>query len=38
MNRSLDLWKDVPGVCEEVSTTSQSDSSSIGMMYGSIFV
>ncbi|MBA0855870.1 hypothetical protein Goshw_020307 [Gossypium schwendimanii] len=29
MNRSLDLWKDVPGVCEEVSTTSQSDSSSI---------
>ncbi|KAL4361828.1 hypothetical protein GQ457_04G007130 [Hibiscus cannabinus] len=29
MNRSLDLWKDVSGVCEEASTPPQSDSSSI---------
>ncbi|KAK8971877.1 hypothetical protein V6N11_075702 [Hibiscus sabdariffa] len=29
MNRSLDLWKDVSGVCEEPSTPPQSDSSSI---------
>ncbi|TYH19559.1 hypothetical protein ES288_A05G361000v1 [Gossypium darwinii] len=28
-NRSLDLWKEVPGVCE-VSAPSQSDSSSVG--------
>ncbi|EOY00281.1 ARM repeat superfamily protein, putative isoform 1 [Theobroma cacao] len=29
MNRSLDLWKEVPGVCEEASASSQSESSSI---------
>ncbi|XP_039019811.1 TORTIFOLIA1-like protein 4 [Hibiscus syriacus] len=29
MNHSLNLWKDVYGVCEEASTPSQSDSSSI---------
>ncbi|OMO54988.1 Armadillo-like helical [Corchorus olitorius] len=29
MNRSLDLWKEVPGVCEEASAPSQPDSSSI---------
>ncbi|XVF84861.1 hypothetical protein PTKIN_Ptkin17bG0073400 [Pterospermum kingtungense] len=29
MNRSLDLWKEVPGVCEETSAPSQSDSSSV---------
>ncbi|XVF44116.1 hypothetical protein PTKIN_Ptkin02bG0094500 [Pterospermum kingtungense] len=29
MNRSLDLWKEVPGVCEEASTTYQLESSSI---------
>ncbi|GMI74937.1 hypothetical protein like AT1G27210 [Hibiscus trionum] len=29
MNRSLDLWKDISGVCEEASTPPRSDSSSI---------
>ncbi|XVE84971.1 hypothetical protein DITRI_Ditri17bG0054600 [Diplodiscus trichospermus] len=29
MNRSLDLWKEVPGSCEEASSPSQSDSSSV---------
>ncbi|XVE75152.1 hypothetical protein DITRI_Ditri12bG0072400 [Diplodiscus trichospermus] len=29
MNRSLDLWKEVPGVCEEASAPSQFESSSI---------
>ncbi|XWS68915.1 hypothetical protein CRYUN_Cryun04dG0134500 [Craigia yunnanensis] len=29
MNRSLDLWKEVPGVCEEASATTQFESSSI---------
>lgn len=32
MNRSLDLWKEVPGVCEEASASSQSESSSIGII------
>ena len=31
MNRSLDLWKEVPGVCEEASAPSQFESSSIGI-------
>lgn len=32
MNRSLDLWKEVHGVCEEASAPNQLESSSIGII------
>lgn len=38
MNRALELWKEVPGVFDEVSESSQSKSSSIGNNYSFKFV
>lgn len=38
MNRTLELWKEVPGVFDEVSESSQSKSSSIGNDYSFKFV
>jgi hypothetical protein len=33
MNRTLELWKEVPGISEEISVPSQSTCSSIGISF-----
>lgn len=33
MNRSLEMWKEVPDVCEEVSSPSPLKSSSVGKTF-----